>query len=153
RFAGGVLRDKKKGKTKDPDGTLVEFIPDSKVFKKFAYQEEAILKRLWHYAYLNTGLTLYFNGAKIRSENGLLDLLKDEVKDDRLYEPLHWRGKNIEFAFLHTSGHGENYFSFVNGQYTQDGGTHLSAFREGILKGVNEYSKKSFQGTDVREGI
>ncbi len=99
------------------------------------------------------GLTLLFNGDTIYSENGLLDLLKAEVKEDQLYEPLHWRGKNVEFAFLHASSYGETYFSFVNGQYTQDGGTHLSAFREGILKGVNEYAKKNFQGVDVREGI
>ncbi len=153
RFVSGVLRDKKKGKTKDPNGTYVEFIPDPKVFKKFSFQKETILKRLWHYAYLNTGLVLVFNKEKISSKNGLLDLLKDEVKEDRLYEPLHWRGKSAEFAFLHTSGYGETYFSFVNGQYTADGGTHLSAFREGILKGVNEYAKKNFQGVDVRDGI
>ncbi|HEY5235532.1 MAG TPA: toprim domain-containing protein, partial [Rhabdochlamydiaceae bacterium] len=109
--------------------------------------------RLWHYAYLNTGLTLLFNGESIFSEHGLLDLLNSEVKEDRLYEPLHWKGKHVEFAFLHTSSYGETYFSFVNGQYTQDGGTHLSAFREGILKGVNEFAKKNFQGVDVREGI
>ena len=153
RFSRGVLKEKKKGKTKEADGTWIEFIPDVQMFKKFAFQKETILKRLWHYAYLNTGLSLLFNGETIFSENGLLDLLKDEVKEDRLYEPLHWRGKNIEFAFLHTSSYGETYFSFVNGQYTQDGGTHLSAFREGLLKGINEYAKKNFQGIDVREGI
>lgn len=153
RFVRGVFRDKNKGKTKEADGTLVEFIPDTQIFKKFAFEKETILKRLWHYAYLNTGLSLLFNGQKIRSENGLLDLLNDEIKNDRLYEPLHYRGKNVEFAFLHSSGYGETYFSFVNGQYTQDGGTHLSAFREGVLKGVNEYAKKNFQGVDVREGI
>jgi topoisomerase-4 subunit B len=152
-FAKGVLKEKKKGKTKEADGTLIEFIPDVQVFKKFSFQKETILKRLWNYAYLNTGLTLLFNGQTIRSENGLLDLLKDEVKEERLYEPLHWRGKTVEFAFLHSSNYGETHFSFVNGQYTQDGGTHLSAFREGILKGINEYSKKNFQGVDVREGI
>jgi DNA gyrase subunit B/topoisomerase-4 subunit B len=153
RFVKGVLKDKKKGKTKDPDGTYIEFIPDLEIFKKYAYRKEIIVKRLWHYAYLNTGLTLLFNGETIYSENGLLDLLKEEVKEDRLYEPLHYRGKHIEFAFLHGSNYGETYFSFVNGQYTQDGGTHLSAFREGILKGVNEFAKKNFQGVDVREGI
>ncbi len=153
RFLRGVLKEKKKGKTKEPDGTYVEFIPDTQIFKKFAFQKETIIKRLWHYAYLNTGLTLLFNGDTIYSENGLLDLLKAEVKEDQLYEPLHWRGKNVEFAFLHASSYGETYFSFVNGQYTQDGGTHLSAFREGILKGINEYAKKNFQGVDVREGI
>ncbi len=152
-FSKGVLRDKKKGKTKEADGTYIEFTPDAEIFKKFAFRKELILKRLWHYAYLNTGLTLHFNGEAIRSENGLLDLINAEVKDDRLYEPLHYRGKTVEFAFLHTTSYGESYFSFVNGQYTQDGGTHLSAFREGILKGVNEYSKKNFQGVDVREGM
>jgi topoisomerase-4 subunit B len=153
RFVKGVLKDKKKGKTKEPDGTYIEFTPDPEIFKKVTFRKEIILKRLWHYAYLNTGLTLLFNGEKIFSEQGLLDLLNAEVKDDRLYEPLHFRGKTIEFAFLHTSSYGETYFSFVNGQYTQDGGTHLSAFREGILKGVNDYAKKNFQGVDVREGI
>jgi topoisomerase-4 subunit B len=153
RFAKGLLQDKKKGKSKEADGTFIEFIPDVAVFKKCSFQKEFILKRLWHYAYLNVGLTLVCNGEEIRSENGLLDLLNGEVKENRLYEPLHYRGKSIEFAFLHSSSYGENYFSFVNGQYTQDGGTHLSAFREGILKGVNEYAKKNFQGIDVREGI
>lgn len=153
RFVKGVLQDKKKGKTTEKNGTWVEFTPDPELFKKFAFQKEMILKRLWHYAYLNTGLTLVFNNEEIRSEHGLLDLLNSEVKEDRLYDALHYRGKQVEFAFLHSSSYGETYFSFVNGQYTQDGGTHLSAFREGILKGVNEYAKKNFQGIDVREGI
>jgi DNA gyrase subunit B/topoisomerase-4 subunit B len=153
RFAKGILKEQKKGKTKEEDGTSIEFTPDSEIFKKYTFQKEWILKRLWHYAYLNVGLTLTFNGEEIASKNGLLDLLNEEVKEDRLYEPLHYRGKQIEFAFLHASSYGETYFSFVNGQYTQDGGTHLSAYREGILKGVNEFAKKNFQGVDVREGI
>jgi topoisomerase IV subunit B len=153
RFLKGVLQEKKKGKTKEENGTWVEFTPDPEIFKKFSFRKELIVKRLWHYAYLNTGLTLTFNKEEIRSENGLLDLLNGEVKEDRLYEPLHYRGKHIEFAFLHSSSYGETYFSFVNGQYTQDGGTHLSAFKEGILKGINEYAKANFQGVDVREGI
>ena len=108
---------------------------------------------MWNYAYLNTGLTLHYNGEEIYSDNGLLDLLNAQVEDEKLYEPLHYRSPQLEFAFLHTQSYGENYFSFVNGQYTADGGTHLSAFREGLLKGVNEYAKKNFQGVDVREGI
>lgn len=152
-FSKGILQDQKKGKTKENDGTYVEFIPDPEIFKKYKFQKEFIEKRMWHYAYLNTGLTLIFNGESIASEHGLLDLLNEEVKEDRLYEPLHYSGKSVEFAFLHTNSYGESYFSFVNGQYTADGGTHLSAYREGILKGVNEYSKKNFQGVDVREGI
>lgn len=153
RFSKGVLLEQKPGKTKESDGTYVEFIPDPVIFKKYRFQKEYILKRIWHYAYLNTGLTIFFNGEPIASQNGLLDLLNEEVKEDRLYEPLHYRGKGVEFAFLHTNSYGESYFSFVNGQYTADGGTHLSAFREGLLKGVNEYAKKNFQGVDVREGV
>jgi DNA gyrase subunit B/topoisomerase-4 subunit B len=152
-FSQGKLLKKTEGKSSEDDGTYVEFIPDTEIFKKFSYQKDYIIKRLWHYAYLNTGLTLYINDEPIESKNGLLDLLNAEVSDDRLYEPLHYRGKFLEFAFLHTQSYGESYFSFVNGQYTSDGGTHLSAFREGILKGVNEFAKKNFQGVDVREGI
>lgn len=152
-FSQGKLIREKKGKTKEENGTFVEFIPDSEIFKKFRFQKEFLLKRMWHYAYLNSGLIIDFNGETIQSENGLLDLLNSEVTEDKLYEPLHYRGKQLEFAFLHTQSYGESYFSFVNGQYTADGGTHLSAYREGILKGVNEYSKKNFQGVDIREGI
>ena len=152
-FKKGILQDTKKGKTDEKNGTLVKFIPDTEIFKKFCFENELILKRLWHYAYLNTGLTIVYNNQEIFSKNGLLDLLNAEVNQDRLYEPLHYKGKHTEFAFLHSSSYGETYFSFVNGQYTQDGGTHLSAFREGILKGVNEFTKKNFQGVDVREGI
>lgn len=152
-FEKGLLKAKKKGKTKENNGTYVEFIPDPEIFKKFAFQPEYIQKRIWHYAYLNTGLTLKFNGETIQSKNGLLDLLNHEVTDDKLYEPLHYRSASLEFAFLHTHSYGETHFSFVNGQYTTDGGTHLSAFREGVLKGVNEFAKKNYQGVDVREGI
>lgn len=151
-FSRGKLLRKKQVAKKAPSGTYVEFIPDKEIFQRYAFQEEFIVKRLWHYAYLNTGLTLQFNDTRIFSENGLLDLLNSEVTD-RLYDPLHYRGKQLEFAFLHTQNYGESYFSFVNGQYTADGGTHLSGFREGILKGVNDYTKKNFQGVDVREGI
>lgn len=153
-FTQGNLKHKKEGDTKEPNGTFIRFVPDPTIFKKFKFQKEYVIRRLWHYAYLNTGLTISFNGEIIESKNGLLDLLKSEVTtDDSLYEPLHYRGKMLEFAFLHTQSYGETYFSFVNGQYTSDGGTHLSAFREGILKGVNEFTKKNYQGIDVREGI
>jgi DNA gyrase subunit B/topoisomerase-4 subunit B len=152
-FSQGQLLNQKKGKTDEVNGTYVEFIPDLVIFKKYAFQKDFILKRMWHYAYLNSGLTLDFNGELIKSDNGLLDLLNAEVTEDQLYDPLHYRGKQLEFAFLHTQSYGESYFSFVNGQYTADGGTHLSAFREGILKGINEFAKKNFQSVDVREGI
>jgi len=152
-FAEGELIKKSQKSSKDPSGTYIEFIPDKKVFGKFSFDETLVEKRLWHYAYLNTGLTLYYGEQKIVSEHGLLDLLNQEVKEDQLYAPMHYRGKQLEFAFLHTQNYGESYFSFVNGQYTADGGTHLSGFREGILKGVNEFAKKSYQGVDVRDGI
>lgn len=152
-FSKGIKLAEKNGKSDQKTGTYIEFVPDSEIFKKYRFQKDFVLKRLWHYAYLNTGLTLTFNGEKIESKNGLLDLLNEEVPEDRLYEPLHYCGQHVEFAFLHTQNYGETFFSFVNGQHTSDGGTHLSAFREGLLKGVNEYSKKTFQGVDVREGI
>ena len=152
-FSRGLLKSKTEKKSREANGTYIEFIPDAEIFKKFHFQEEYIRKRLWHYAYLNTGLTLFYNNEAIQSEHGLLDLLNSEVASDRLYEPLHYRGEKLEFAFLHTQNYGESYYSFVNGQYTADGGTHLSAFREGLLKGVNEYSKKNYQGVDVREGM
>lgn len=152
-FSVGHLQSKKEKASKQQSGTYIEFTPDATIFKKYRFDEELIRKRLWHYAYLNCGLTLLYNGEAIQSEHGLLDLLNSEVTDDKLYDPLYYRGDKLEFAFLHTESYGENYYSFVNGQYTADGGTHLSAFREGILKGVNEFAKKNFQGVDIREGI
>lgn len=152
-FAQGKLLEHKKGKTTEKEGTFVSFIPDREIFKQYRFDRELILKRLWQYVYLNTGLKICFCGEELYSEHGLLDLLNREVLEEKLYEPLHLRTSSLEFAFLHTQSYGENYFSFVNGQYTADGGTHLAAFREGILKGVNEFAKKNFQGVDVREGI
>lgn len=152
-FCRGLLESEKKGTTTERDGTYMEFIPDEEIFKKFKFNEEFIIKRLWNYAYLNQNLLIQFNQLKIQSEHGLLDLLNNEVPEGQLYPPLHYRSKKLEFAFLHTQSYGESYFSFVNGQYTSDGGTHLSAFREGMLKGVNQYAKRNFQGVDLREGI
>lgn len=152
-FERGKLKSKKRSSSKEPNGTYVEFHPDPEIFHKFRFDEEFIRKRLWHYAYLNTGLTLCYNGEAIQSEHGLLDLLNSEVTQDRLYEPIHYRGEKLEFAFLHTQNYGETHFSFVNGQYTADGGTHLSGFREGLLKGINAFAKKNYQGVDVREGL
>ncbi len=153
-FARGELKKNKKGKRpSEKDGTFVEFEPDPEIFGEFDFNLEFIEQRLWNYAYLNSGLTLLFNGARFKSEGGLRDLLDAEVGDGAMYEIAHHRGDRVEFAFTHTTNYGETYFSFVNGQYTSDGGTHQSAFREGILKGVNEFYKKSYTGADVREGI
>jgi len=152
-FERGVLVSKKGGKTKEKDGTLVEFHPDPKIFGDYAFNMEFVEKRVWHYAYLNSGLALELNGQEFSSTNGLLDLLKDEIGDGALYDIGYWRGERIEFAFTHTGDYGEEYFSFVNGQHTSDGGTHLSAFREGFLKAVNEFFQASYKGEDIREGI
>jgi len=154
KFERGKLLSKKSGKAaNEPDGTLVQFLPDEEIFGDFTFNFEYIEKRLWNYAYLNSGLKIFFDKQKIESKNGLLDLLENEVGESTVYNVGYFRGKQIEFAFTHTQAYGETYFSFVNGQFTSDGGTHLSAFREGILKGVNEFFKKNYNGVDVRDGI
>ncbi len=152
-FERGTLKSKKKGKTTETDGTFVEFLPDSNIFNDYSFNYEYVEKRLWNYAYLNAGLRLYFDNQKFESKNGLLDLLHNEIGDSAIYNIAYFKGKQLEFAFTHTHSYGETYFSFVNGQNTSDGGTHQSAFREGILKGINEYFKKNYSGVDVREGI
>jgi topoisomerase-4 subunit B len=153
-FARGVLKGERKGSVKGDvrNGTLVEFVPDDGVFGDYEFNLEYLQKRIWNYAYLNAGLTLIFNGEKYVSENGLLDLLDSEVGKDHIYDVGYYKGKQLEFAFTHTNNYGENYFSFVNGQFTSDGGTHLSAFKEGFLKGINEYFRKNYKSEDVREG-
>ncbi len=154
-FKQGILvKQTKRGKAaKERNGTLVEFTPDPEIFETFEFRDEHLARRMRMYGYLNAGLTINFNGTTYHSENGLLDLIHDETQFEKLYQPFHYRDKRLELAFTHTNRYSEQYYSFVNGQYTNDGGTHLSAFREGILKGVNEYARKRFDGDDVREGI
>jgi len=153
-FEQGVLKSKRQGKiSKQPNGTYVEFVPDREIFGEYAYNFEFIEQRLWNYAYLNSGLVLEFGDRKFQSEKGLYDLLQAEVGESATYDIAYYKGQFLEFAFTHTQNYGESYFSFVNGQYTSDGGTHQSAFREGFLKGVNEYFNKNYSGVDVREGI
>ena len=156
-FQRGKLKDEEDGKNKDqPEGTYVEFEPDPEIFKSYAWHDEFIVKRLRFYAYLNAGLSLAYNGQTYQSKGGLKDLLSEELGEEQVhYEAFHHRTKDgkLEFAFTHTGNYGETYFSFVNGQYTNDGGTHQSAFREGVLKGINEFAGKNFAGEDVREGL
>lgn len=153
-FEKGSLVAENKGKApNEPDGTFVNFLPDENIFGDFTYRDEHVLRRLKLYTYLNAGLTLIYNGQSFVSENGLLDLIRSETDDEAVYEPLHFRSKMMEIAFTHCQRFSETHFSFVNGQFTSDGGTHLSAFREGMLKAVNEYSKKKYEGDDVREGM
>ncbi|MBI5184946.1 MAG: type IIA DNA topoisomerase subunit B [Nitrospinae bacterium] len=154
-FEQGTLKKKGSGAAKgEQDGTIMEFLPDKEIFgPDYAYNFEYVEQRLWNYACLNRGLRLIFNNQVFESKNGLLDFLKKEVGDTALYEPAYYRSAQLEFSFTHTSSYGENNFSFVNGQYTCDGGSHQSAFREGLLKGINEFFKKNFDGVDVRDGI
>ncbi len=153
-FERGKLLESQKGKTpEEPDGTLVSFEPDPDIFGSVAFVAEHVIRRLRLYSFLNAGLRIEYNGQIFLSRNGLLDLLRDEVGDEALYPPLHYRTKTIELALTHTQRFDETFLSFVNGQYTSDGGAHLSAFREGLVKGFNEFSKGKFEGDDIREGM
>jgi len=153
-FVRGKIQKEKGGKSSEPDGTYIRFTPDAEIFDKYDWHENFIEHRLRYYAYLNSGLKLSYNKETFQSKNGLKDLLSDELGEAQpLYEIAHCDGDRFEFAFTHGNAYGESYFSFVNGQYTNDGGSHQSAFREGLLKGVNEFAKKSYAGEDVRDGI
>lgn len=153
RFEQGVLVAESSGKTSEPDGTFVAFTADRELFGDYRYNLEFLRKRFSYYAYLNAGLTVHFNGEDFYSEAGLADLLAQELESEALYETVYYRSQRLEFAFTHSSAYGDEYLSFVNGQYTSDGGTHESAFKEGLLKGINDYAKKSFKAEDVREGL
>jgi DNA gyrase subunit B/topoisomerase-4 subunit B len=154
RFAKGVLEAEDKGSAKNEEnGTFISFSPDPEIFKNYKFRDDHINRRLRFYSYLNAGLVIVFNGKKVVSKGGLLDLIADESEFEKIYPPFHHSDKMLEFAFTHTNRFSEDYYSFVNGQFTSDGGTHLSAFREGLLKGINEYAKAKFDGNDVREGI
>ncbi|MBV9272312.1 MAG: type IIA DNA topoisomerase subunit B [Verrucomicrobia bacterium] len=152
-FTRGELKSQKRGKQNADDGTEIEFEPDPAIFKSFRFRDEYLLRRFRLYTYLNAGLKINFNGTVFSSENGLKDLLDEDIGEEALYPILHSREKMIEIAFTHTNRLAEDHYSFVNGQYTSDGGTHLSAFREGILKAINDVAKAKFEGDDVREGL
>jgi topoisomerase-4 subunit B len=153
-FERGKLLEDKGGKEDARDGTEVRFEPDPEIFGRYAWNEDFVADRLRYYAFLNAGLTLEYQGQRFHSAGGLADLLRHEMGgEEPLYPLVHAEAERIEFAFTHTHAYGETYYSFVNGQYTNDGGTHQSAFREGVLKAVNEFSGKSFAGEDVRDGI
>ena len=152
-FESGELTREEKGKTEEANGTLVSFSPDPTIFKKFKFNTDHLARRLRFYAYLNAKLKIWFNGKLFHCKGGLLDLIADESQLEKIYTPFHSEDNTVEFAFTHTNRFSEEYYSFVNGQYTSDGGTHLSAFREGLLRGINDFSNKKFSGDDVREGI
>ncbi|MCF7849297.1 MAG: type IIA DNA topoisomerase subunit B [Kiritimatiellales bacterium] len=152
-FELGKLVREEKGKCTEPNGTLVCFSPDPEIFKNFTFDPEHLARRLRFYAYLNAKLKIYFNGQLFHCKGGLLDLIRDESQYEKIYPPLTYSDNTLEIAFTHTNRFSEEYYSFVNGQYTSDGGTHLSAFREGLLRGINDYASKKFDGDDVREGM
>ncbi len=137
----------------EPDGTWISFEPDPEIFGSVTFSPDHMDRRLRLYSFLNSGLRIEYNGQIFISRNGLLDLLRDEVGDEALYPSLHHRSKTLEFAITHTQRFEETFLSFVNGQYTSDGGAHLSAFREGLVKGFNEFSKGRFGADDIREGM
>ena len=154
-FEKGKLKSNKAGNVKPgtKNGTYFEFIPDEEIFGKYSFNMEYVEKRIWNYAYLNSGLTLFLNGQEFSSQNGLLDLLTKELESETIYPIGSYKGEHLQFAFTHTNAYGENYFSFVNGQYTSDGGSHLNAFKEGFIKGVNDFFQSSYKSEDIREGI
>ncbi len=155
-FRDGKLVSHRKASCKEPSGTEISFRPSQRFFPDFQFDLKHILPRkLSNYAWLNTGLVLTLNGERYSSRRGLLDLLDSKLNDEEelLYTPIHYRSPLLEFAFAHTASFEERYYSFVNGQYTNDGGTHLSAFKEGILKAVNEVAPKKIEADDVRKGI
>ncbi len=153
-FSTGELeKESRQTRTKEKNGTFVSFKPDKAIFKRFKYNLDYVETMLWNYAYLNTGLTLSLNGRLFKSENGLKDLLENNLSGDILYPIIHLKGDDIEVAITHGTHYGEEYFSFVNGQHTTMGGTHQSAFREAIVKTVREFYKKDYDASDVRTSI
>jgi len=152
-FHDGVLFQETGGRTEEKNGTEIRFIPDHTLFPDYHFKLEYIERRLWMYAYLNNGLSLNFNGKRYYSANGLRDLLESEIGEEKLYDIIFFRSKTIDFALTHCENYGESSYSFVNGQFTNDGGTHLSAFKEGVLKGINEFSGKSYKADAIRDGM
>jgi topoisomerase IV subunit B len=150
---GELIKESKLENTNKEDGTYVTFVPDTNIFKNFHYRESFLQKMLWNYCYLNPGLVIEFNGEKYESKNGLLDLLKENMTDEPLYDIIHLRGEDIEVAMTHTNSYGEEYYSFVNGQHTTQGGTHQGAFREAVVKVIREFYKKDYDAVDIRQSI
>ncbi len=153
RFERGELKDSGRGETKEKNGTLVVFKPDSMMFSKFSYNMDYVRTMVKNYSYLKKGLTLVFNGESYKSENGLLDLVNENLSEAPLYPPIHLEGEDIEIVLSHGNAYGENISSFVNGQNTRDGGTHLAAYREAVAKTLKEFFKKNYDPVDCRQGI
>ena len=152
-FERGILTGESTEPTADENGTFIYFEPDCALFKNYTFRTEFIETMLRNYTYLNTGLTIMFNGRRIHSRNGLVDLLNDNMTNDGLYPIIHLKGEDIEIAFTHTGQYGEEYYSFVNGQHTTQGGTHQSAFKKHIAETIKDFSGKNFDYGDIRNGL
>ena len=154
-FEKGILvSDPPVGKSSDRNGTKIVFSPDASIFKNYHFIPEYLENQMWNYAYLNAGLSIQFNGKKYFSDRGLFDLLSNKVDEESIRYPIiHLKGNDIEVAITHSGSYGEEYYSFVNGQYTTQGGTHLAAFREAIVKTIREFYKKDFDASDIRQSV
>lgn len=154
-FERGVLtQEHKEAKTTEENGTLVTFVPDDKIFKNFHFVQEYLDNQFWNYCYLNAGLVMNLNNKRYVSKNGLLDLLQRKTNEDEIRYPIiHLKGEDIEVALTHENDYGEEYYSFVNGQFTTQGGTHLAAFREALIKTIREFYKKDYDATDIRGSV
>ncbi len=150
---GNLKKDEKEKSTSEKNGTMFTFVPDDTVFLNYRYNKDHVANMMWNYVYLNKGLRIKFNDMEFYSENGLKDLLERNMSDEILYPIAHLHGEDIEIAFTHTTAYGEEYYSFVNGQHTTQGGTHQAAFREAIVKTVREFFKKEFDASDIRTSI
>jgi topoisomerase-4 subunit B len=154
-FEKGILTNEQPiDKSSDRNGTKIVFSPDASIFKNYHFIPEYLENQIWNYAYLNSGLTVNYNGKKYFSEKGLHDLLSNKVDEEAIRYPIiHLKGNDIELAITHSSQYGEEYYSFVNGQYTTQGGTHLAAFREAIVKTIREFYKKDYDSSDIRQSV
>ncbi len=150
---GEVIEESDYVPTEEANGTLVQFTPDKTIFVGYEYHEEYIVSLVKNYVFLNTGLTIVLNGQKYHSRNGLADLLNEYMTSTPLYPPIHLKGNDIEVVITHSNQYGEEYYSFVNGQHTTQGGTHLTAFREALGRTIKEFYGKNFEYTDIRNGI
>jgi len=154
-FEKGILKDDRKvEKSSERNGTKIIFTPDSSVFKNYHFIPEYLENQIWNYAFLNAGLTINYNGKKFFSERGLYDLLMRKVDEDTIrYPVIHLKGTDIEMSMTHSNQYGEEYYSFVNGQFTTQGGTHLAAFREALVKTIREFYKKDYDASDIRQSV
>jgi len=150
---GNLVKSFEIEETAEQNGTYVEFIPDEQVFKKYAFKTTYLQKMMWNYCYLNRNLSIYFNGEKFQSKDGLKDLLENNMDGDPLYPIIHLEAEDIEVAFTHGRTYGEDYYSFVNGQHTTQGGTHQSAFRESVAKVIRDFYNKNYEASDIRQSI